>query len=150
MALDDIVRRVLAALEIAVRESGAVGHVGTLRGVTAEPSEMVQLFQNLIGNALKFRRPGVVPEIGIGATRDGDAWTLWVKDNGIGLEPQYKDRIFQIFQRLHTRQEYPGTGIGLAICKRIVERHGGTIRVESTPGAGTTFLFTLHEPRSPA
>ena len=101
-----------------------------------------QLLQNLIGNAIKFEG-GKTPEIHVGATRDGDSWVFSVKDNGIGIEPQYAERIFLIFQRLHGAGEYAGTGIGLAVCKKIVERHGGKIRLESEPGQGTTFYFTL-------
>lgn len=145
--LNEVVRRVLKDLEIAVRESGAIVRVERLPTVTAEPSQMAQLLLNLVGNALKFRRADAVPEIGISARRDGDAWRVSVRDNGIGIDPQYRDRIFQIFQRLHTRQEYPGTGIGLAICKRIVERHGGEIQVEPTPGGGSTFVFSLPDRR---
>jgi signal transduction histidine kinase len=103
---------------------------------------MAQLLQNLIGNALKFRGEGP-PEIHVGAERQDGAWVICVRDNGIGIEPQYFERIFQIFQRLHTRRHYPGTGIGLAICKKIVERHGGRIWVESEPGRGSRFYFTL-------
>ena len=103
---------------------------------------MVQLFQNLIANGIKFRgeRPA---EINVSARRDGDHWVFAVRDNGIGIERQYWDQIFVIFRRLHTRQKYAGTGIGLAICKRIVERHGGQIWLDSQPGQGTTFYFTL-------
>jgi len=110
-----------------------------------DASQLSLVFQNLIGNAMKFcgDRP---PEIHVGATRLGDGtWEISVRDNGIGIEPKYFNRIFGIFQRLHTRDEYPGTGIGLAICKKIVERHGGKIWLDSLPGKGTTFYFTLPE-----
>jgi light-regulated signal transduction histidine kinase (bacteriophytochrome) len=103
----------------------------------------VQVFQNLIGNAVKFSQPDVRPVVKISAERSGAAWAFSVADNGIGIERKYFDRIFQMFQRLHTRQEYAGTGIGLALCKKIVERHGGRIHVESTPGQGTTFSFVI-------
>jgi light-regulated signal transduction histidine kinase (bacteriophytochrome) len=101
-----------------------------------------QLFQNLIGNALKFRSE-LPPEIHIGARKEKEQWLFGVRDNGIGIEPQYFQRIFQVFQRLHTRKAFPGTGIGLAICKKIAERHGGTIWVESQPGQGSTFYFSI-------
>jgi light-regulated signal transduction histidine kinase (bacteriophytochrome) len=101
------------------------------------------LLQNLIGNAIKFRGHGR-PTIHIGAERRDDGqWLISVRDNGIGIDPAYFERVFIIFQRLHTRDEYPGTGIGLAICRRIVERHGGHIWVESEPGAGSTFYWTM-------
>jgi light-regulated signal transduction histidine kinase (bacteriophytochrome) len=103
---------------------------------------MTQVLQNLIANAIKFRgaaRPTVV----VGAHRQDASWVISVSDNGIGIEPQYYDRIFLIFQRLHTRSQYPGTGIGLAVCKKIVERHGGKIWIESKHGEGSTFYFSI-------
>jgi PAS domain S-box-containing protein len=145
--LNDIVARELKSLEVAIREADAVVEVARLPVVTAEGGQMGQLFLNLIGNALKFRRPGVRPTIGITAERGADSWTITVSDNGIGMDPQYRERIFQIFQRLHTRSEYPGTGIGLAICKRIVDGHGGTIAVETAQGAGSKFKITLPDRR---
>jgi light-regulated signal transduction histidine kinase (bacteriophytochrome) len=104
---------------------------------------LVQLFQNLVGNAIKFRSKERPPQIHIGMTDAGDFWQFSVQDNGIGIEPQYYERVFQVFQRLHTRREYQGTGIGLAICKKIIERHGGQIWVESQVGQGSTFYFTF-------
>ena len=103
---------------------------------------MVQLLQNLIGNALKFRSASV-PRIHVGITEGADEFTFEVRDNGIGIDPQYFERIFMVFQRLHNKVEYPGTGIGLAICKKVVERHGGRIWVESRPDEGSAFHFTL-------
>ncbi len=110
--------------------------------ISIDPLQLSQLFQNLLGNAIKFRSEQP-PEVHISAERIDRAWRFAVKDNGIGIDPQYKDRIFLIFQRLHTRTKYPGTGIGLALCKKIVERHGGEIWVESEPGKGSTFYFTI-------
>jgi PAS domain S-box-containing protein len=132
----------LTNLHASIEESGAVIQVDPLPTVQADATQLTQLYQNLIANAIKFRSDKP-PEIHVGARRERDAWRFEVRDNGIGIDPQYAERIFLIFQRLHTRKAYPGTGIGLAICKRIVERHGGNIRVESQPGQGSTFYFTL-------
>ncbi len=129
-------------LRIAIEESGAQITSGPLPTVRGDRSQLVQLFQNLIGNAIKFRGEET-PQIHVGAMRRDRRWVISVRDNGIGIEPDGIERIFVIFQRLHGRREYPGTGIGLAICKRIVERHGGEIWVESVPGEGSTFYFTL-------
>jgi signal transduction histidine kinase len=134
--------RALDNLQTAIADKQAVVSHGTMPRVTANTVQLTQLFQNLIGNALKFckdRRP----EIRVAAQRSGPEWVFSVQDNGIGIDPQYRDRIFLIFQRLHKREEYPGTGIGLAICKKIVEQQGGRIWVESEPGKGSTFKFTL-------
>jgi light-regulated signal transduction histidine kinase (bacteriophytochrome) len=109
----------------------------------ADEAQLAQVFQNLIANAIKFHRDDVPPQVHISAERKGDEWLFSVADSGIGIDPEQADRIFQIFQRLHTEEEYEGTGIGLALCKRIVERHGGRIWVESEVGAGSTFTFTL-------
>ena len=132
-------------LQTAIEEAGAhVAETGPLPAVMGDHMQLVQLFQNLLGNAIKFCQDGQKPEVYVGAeaTEDG-MWLFTVRDNGIGMDPQYAERVFVIFQRLHTRSEYPGTGIGLAICKKIVERHGGKIWVESAPGEGSTFYFTL-------
>lgn len=140
--LQTSVETALKNLAVAVQESRAQVTWEALPTVRADGGQMVQLFQNLIGNAIKFRG-GKEPRIHIQARQVEDTWQVSVQDNGIGIEPQYFERIFQVFQRLHTRAEYPGTGIGLALCKKIVERHGGAIWVESTPGAGSTFHFTI-------
>jgi PAS domain S-box-containing protein len=132
----------LQNLAASIEESGAVVTHDTLPAVNGDLPQLVSLFQNLIGNALKFRREAP-PRIHVSAARNGRHWHLSVRDNGIGIAPQYFERIFGVFQRLHTRREYPGTGIGLAICKKIVERHGGRIWVESAPGEGATFYFSL-------
>jgi signal transduction histidine kinase len=124
-----------------IEESGAEIRQGPLPKVRADPSQLLQLFQNLLGNALKFRG-AEPPRIRVFAERIEGGWRFAVADNGIGIEPEHRERIFQIFQRVHSRQHYPGTGIGLAICKKIVERHGGRIWVESEPGRGSTFFFT--------
>jgi len=134
----------LQNLAASIEESGAVVTHDTLPAVNGDLPQLVSLFQNLIGNALKFRREAP-PRIHVSAERRGKCWDFSVRDNGIGIAPQYFERIFAVFQRLHTRREYPGTGIGLALCKKIVERHGGRIWVESVPGEGATFCFSLLE-----
>ena len=137
-----VLARTLLNLKTAIDESGAQVTQDQLPTVPGDEFQLGQLLQNLIGNAIKYRgeRPA---EIHVGCERDGEMWRFAVTDNGIGIDPEYAERIFVIFQRLHTRQEYPGTGIGLAICKKIVERHRGKIWVESEPGKGSTFYFTL-------
>ena len=130
-------------LKTSMEEAGAaIGH-DPLPRVKAESTLMKQLLQNLLGNAVKYRAQDQRPEIHVGARRDGQTWTFWVRDNGIGIAPEDSQRIFMIFERLHGRGEYPGTGIGLAICKRIIDHHGGHIWVESRPGQGATFFFTI-------
>ncbi|MGO9097451.1 MAG: ATP-binding protein [Bryobacteraceae bacterium] len=140
--LNGVVDQALDGLRASIAETGAKITRDPLPTPTADAGQMVQLFQNLIGNALKFRGEQA-PEIHVGARQLPDRWELAVRDNGIGIEPQYYERIFLIFQRLHTRRLYPGTGIGLAICKKIVERHGGAIWVQSQAGQGSTFYFTI-------
>ena len=129
-------------LKVAINESKANIICDQLPAIYADDTQMVQLFQNLIGNAIKFHGENT-PEIHIFSTRKNGSLEVSVKDNGIGIDPRYADRIFLIFQRLHNREDYPGTGIGLAICKRIVERHGGSIWVDSREGEGSTFRFTI-------
>jgi PAS domain S-box-containing protein len=132
----------LRNLRGAIAEAEGVVTVGPLPAVLADATQLTQLFQNLIMNAIKYRDQRK-PEIHITVERDGDLAVFAVRDNGIGIEPQYFERIFQMFQRLHTMKAYSGTGIGLALCRKIVERHGGRIWVESQPGEGSTFLFTI-------
>ena len=145
----EILSQVLAGLSSSLREAGAVVRHDGLPTVQGNPSQLTQVFQNLIGNAVKFRG-AEPPEIHVSASRRDDEWLFLVRDNGIGIAPEYAERIFVIFQRLHGRNEYPGTGIGLAICKRIVTRHGGRIWVESQPGRGSSFYFTLPVAGTPA
>ena len=139
-----VLEEALANLMVAISESGAVVTRDPLPTVSGDATQLTQLFQNLIGNALKFRGDPP-PKIHVGAALENGDWRFSVADNGIGLESQYFERIFQVFQRLHTRKEYQGTGIGLAICKKVVERHGGRIWAESQPGEGATFCFTIPE-----
>ena len=140
--MDSVLRTVMRDLANTIEEMGATVSYGSQPTVVADQTQMVQLLENLISNAIKFRRRER-PIINVSAIRKGHYWQFAVKDNGIGLDPKYKSRIFEMFQRLHTRDEYKGTGIGLAICKRIVERHGGQIWVESELGEGATFYFTI-------
>jgi PAS domain S-box-containing protein len=132
-----------ANLGKAIEEYGAAVTAGPLPMVLAERLHLLQVFQNLIGNAIKFRQSDEPPRVHVQARRHAEQWLFSVADNGIGIDPQYADRIFLVFQRLHNRKKYPGTGIGLAICKKVVERHGGRIWVESELGRGSTFYFTL-------
>lgn len=134
--------RALANLQTGIAERRAEIRIGSLPAVLGDELQLTQLFQNLLANGLKFCKDGR-PEISIDARREGDQWVFTIRDNGIGIDPKYRDRIFLIFQRLHGRDEFPGTGIGLAICKKIVERHGGRIWVESEPGKGAAFRFTM-------
>ncbi|HEY4997824.1 MAG TPA: ATP-binding protein, partial [Usitatibacter sp.] len=142
VASGDCLAKALSNLRGAQEASGAVVTHDPMPMVLADASQLAQIFQNLIGNAMKFRG-GESTRIHVGAETREQVWVFTVRDNGIGLDPQYSDRIFMMFQRLHNKAEYPGTGIGLAICKKIVERHGGRIWVDSRPGGGSTFGFTL-------
>jgi PAS domain S-box-containing protein len=138
-------QQALINLRGAIEEKGALVTHDPLPSVFADEMQLIQLFQNLIGNAIKYQSSGI-PKVHITAFRNGGKkWTFSVKDNGLGIDPQYFEKIFGMFQRLHKREEFAGTGIGLAICKKIVERHGGSISVESQPGQGSTFHFALAE-----
>jgi len=139
---EDVLNQVLSNLKMAVEESDALVTHEPLPTVYSDASQFNQLFQNLIGNAIKFRG-NEPPRINIVAKRKANEWLFSVSDNGIGIDPQYYDRIFEIFQRLHAREKYQGTGIGLTICKKIVARHGGRIWAESEHGKGSTFYFTI-------
>ena len=139
-----MLERVLRDLGATTEEHHATVTYDPLPIVWGDEGQLGQLLQNLIANSVKFHG-SEPPRIHISAERSPTYWLISVKDNGIGIEPQYADRIFEIFQRLHSREEYPGTGIGLAVCRRIVERHGGKIWVESAPGQGSTFKFTIAE-----
>ncbi|MDO8184174.1 ATP-binding protein [Conexibacter sp. JD483] len=142
--LDDVLRHALTSLAAAIEESGAEVVVPeSLPPVRGEASLLAGVFQNLVGNALKFRSRDVPPRIEVAIARVGDEWQFAVTDNGIGIEPDYAERIFMIFQRLHPKDVYAGTGIGLAMCRKIIEYHGGRIWLDTDAGAGTTFRFTL-------
>ena len=143
VSCDEVVERILFNLASALDESAATVERAALPMVRGDAVLIGQIFQNLIGNALKFRRAGVPAVIRIGVERRGDWWSFSIQDNGIGIPPDCTERIFQVFQRLHSRAEYGGTGIGLAICRKAVRHHGGDITVESVLGEGSTFRFTL-------
>ena len=140
--LNDILKTVLSNLQQLIKESDATITYKELPSIFINKSHMLQLFQNLISNALKFKKE-TPPKIYIDAIKNENEWIFSVKDNGIGIEEKFFDRIFNIFQRLHTREEYPGAGIGLAICKKIIQRYNGKIWVESKIGEGSTFYFTI-------
>ena len=149
-AVAEVLEGVLRSLEPAIGEAGATVVVeGALPVVSADGVQLGQLLQNLVANAVKFHAPGAANRVTVRARRDADdgAWLLSVSDDGIGIGPRQQERIFQIFQRLHPRQDYDGTGIGLAICRRIAERLGGAITVESAPGEGSTFTVSIPDVR---
>jgi PAS domain S-box-containing protein len=147
--LNESASAALSNLETRLRDTGGEAKVGRLPVIEADPTQMVQLFQNLIGNALKFHQPGAPPKVEVlayGEDRDlaaGSSWVIEVRDQGIGFDPDQVERMFQPFQRLHSRERYEGTGMGLAICRRIAERHGGRLQAESAPPQGTVFRVTL-------
>jgi len=153
--LNVVLGRVLQWLQPALAESGGAVTHDPLPTVLGDQGQLEQLFQNLVANALKFRRSDVAPHVHVAAAHrhgpEGNEWAIGVRDNGIGFEMQFAEQIFVVFQRLHTRTEYPGTGVGLAICRKIVERHGGRIWAESQPGEGTTFHLTFPDrPAAPS
>jgi light-regulated signal transduction histidine kinase (bacteriophytochrome) len=139
-----LLTRTLGDLQLTLQETGAEVTHDPLPTVLGDAGQLGLVWQNLLSNALKFRGK-TPPRIHVSAQREAHGWRFAVRDNGLGIDPQHAERIFRVFQRLHTRSAYPGTGIGLAICKKIVERHGGRIWVESTPGAGSTFYFTISD-----
>jgi signal transduction histidine kinase len=152
IALEQVVHEAASDLEGSLEAAGGSIEVGELPAVLGDHSQIRQLFQNLISNAVKFRREGVPPLVRVEGRERGGVAEIRVHDNGIGFDPRYADRIFRVFERLHGRGEYEGTGIGLALCRKIAERHGGAIAAESTPGEGSTFIVTLpmrEEPRRP-
>lgn len=144
------VKRALDNLSERVEETGATVEVGELPTIRGEPNLLAAVFQNLIGNAIKFRRPDEPPLVRVMATEGPDSWEISVADNGIGIAPEYAERVFVIFQRLHTKDAYTGTGIGLALCRRIIEHHDGQIWVDTTVASGTTIRFTLPKPEAAA
>jgi light-regulated signal transduction histidine kinase (bacteriophytochrome) len=151
-----VTREVLSDLEVRIEQSKATIEVGELPTIDADPMQMRQLLQNVIGNALKFQAPGASPVVKIQGqivkkpfastaepTPDDEICELTIQDNGIGFDEKYTDKIFAMFQRLHGRSEYEGTGVGLAVCRRITDRHGGTISAQSKPGEGAAFTIRL-------
>ncbi len=149
--LSSVLCAVISDLEVAIEQSAAIIRVGPLPNVLGDPVQLGQLFQNLLSNALKFQRPGLAPEIRVEAApaldpnglAAGETWEIFVRDNGIGFESKFEEQIFVVFQRLHSRSEYEGTGIGLALCRKITDRHSGSIVAKSTEGQGATFIVTL-------
>ena len=148
VALGEVVREVLNDLELRIQDAGARVEVGTLPVICGDALQMRQLFQNLIENALKFRRADASPVVKVNGQPEGRYCRISVEDNGVGFEPQQAERLFQPFQRLHHTAQYEGTGIGLAVCKKVVDRHGGRIMARSQPGQGATFIITLPVPQT--
>jgi light-regulated signal transduction histidine kinase (bacteriophytochrome) len=142
ISFDAVFGQVLRTLRSAIAETHAVITCDALPDVMADSIQLTQLMQNLLSNAIKFHGTNET-RIHVSAEESGAVWKICVRDNGIGIAPEYEERVFVIFQRLHTKVEYPGTGIGLAICKKIVERHGGRIWIEPSPGGGAIFCFTI-------
>jgi len=140
--IEVILNRVLTNLSVSIKENSATITHDTLPEIMVDGTQMTQVLQNLIKNALKFRSKDN-PKIHISASQKDKYWLFSVKDNGIGIDPKYSERIFEVFKRLHKKRDYPGTGIGLSICKKIVERHGGRIWVDSKLGEGSTFYFNI-------
>jgi light-regulated signal transduction histidine kinase (bacteriophytochrome) len=133
----------IANLTALIEETGSLVTTDDLPRIRADESQLTMVFQNLINNGIKFQKKQHFPHIHVSARPQNGGWCFSVRDNGIGIDSKYHDKVFLVFQRLHTRNEYPGTGIGLALCKRIINRHGGKIWFESSPGKGTTFYFTI-------
>lgn len=148
VSLDQVMTELLNTLDIKIQEVKAEVTVKSLPDVVGDENQLYQLFQNLVSNALRYRREKRKPKIRIWGEKEGSFVHIFVKDNGIGFEEKYKDRIFNIFERLHGRKKYEGTGIGLAIVKKIIQRHKGTIDVKSKPGVGTTFIISLPIPKT--
>lgn len=142
VAFAEVLQDTVNLLQTSIRDLGAVVTWDEPPTLTGDRSQLVQLMQNLIGNALKYHG-SEPPRVHVSARREGDGWVIGVRDNGIGIDPRYHERVFEIFRRLHSQREYPGTGIGLAVCRRVVYRHGGRIWVESRPGEGSAFYFTI-------
>ena len=148
--LNEVVAEVLDQLNSVIRESQAKVSYGNLPTVTGSRQQLALLFRNLISNALKFQQSGATPEVRISAEAMGAGWQISVRDNGIGIKPVHHEVIFETFRRLHTQEDFPGTGIGLSLCAKVVERHGGRILVESELGKGSDFRFSLMPPKEPA
>jgi light-regulated signal transduction histidine kinase (bacteriophytochrome) len=140
----DVFKDAVALLKSSIDDAGAKVACGELPVVMGDRSQLVQLMQHLIGNGIKYHGDES-PYVYVSAELNGSEWTFSVRDNGIGIDPKYHDRIFEIFKRLHDQKDYPGTGIGLAVCRRVVDRHGGKLWLESEAGHGSVFRFTLPE-----